>query len=195
MRRACFLTHPNVVVDPALPVPQWPLSDLGRSRVRAGLDQPWVRELTAIYTSAERKALDTAAILAAHVGLTCSVVEDLGENDRSATGFLPPPEFERMADAFFANPDESVRGWESARHAQQRVVAAVAQIVAGDRTSGSLAIVSHGAVGTLLYCHLSGVAIDRVHDQPSNGGGNYYSFVLPAGRPEHRWRPIDAPAA
>lgn len=195
MRRAYFLTHPNVVMDAAVPVPQWPLSDLGKRRVRAGLEQPWVKELTAIYTSAERKALDTAAILAAHVGLACSVVEELGENDRSATGFLPPPEFERMADAFFANPDESIRGWESARHAQQRIVAAVARIVASDRTSGAIAIVSHGAVGTLLYCHLCGLAIDRAYDQPSNGGGNYYSFVLPAGRPEHRWRAIDAPAA
>lgn len=194
MRRAYFLTHPNVVMDPTVPVPQWPLSDRGKSRVRAGLEQPWVRELTAIYTSAERKALDTAGILAAHAGLAWSVVEDLGENDRSATGFLPPPEFERMADAFFANPDESARGWESARHAQQRIVAAVARIAANDRTSGAIAIVSHGAVGTLLYCHLAGVAIDRAHDQPANGGGNYYPFALPSGAPEHRWRAIDAPA-
>lgn len=193
MRRAYFLTHPNVVVDPGLPVPQWRLSELGKGRVQAGLEQPWVKDLTALYTSAERKALDTVAILAARVGLPYSVVEELGENDRSATGFLPPPEFERMADAFFAKPDESIRGWESARHAQQRVVAAVARIVASDRSSGSLAIVSHGAVGTLLFCHLSGVPIGRAHDQPSNGGGNYFSFVLPAGPPEHRWRAIDSP--
>jgi broad specificity phosphatase PhoE len=193
-RRAYFVTHPNVVIDPALPVPEWPLSELGKTRVQAGLHQPWIDELSAIYTSAERKALDTAEILAAHLHVTYSVLEELGENDRSATGFLPPPEFERMADAFFANPDRSTGGWETARHAQQRIVAAVAKIVATDRTSGSLAIVSHGAVGTLLYCHLCGVPVNRACDQPANGGGNYVSFPLPSGAPDHHWRAIDAPA-
>lgn len=29
------------------------------------------------------------------------------ENDRSATGFLPPPEFEAVANQFFANPHKA----------------------------------------------------------------------------------------
>jgi broad specificity phosphatase PhoE len=117
-RRAYFVTHPNVVIDPALPVPEWPLSELGKTRVQAGLHQPWIDELSAIYTSAERKALDTAEILAAHLHVTYSVLEELGENDRSATGFLPPPEFERMADAFFVgklhgtHSSESLPPWQ-----------------------------------------------------------------------------------
>lgn len=37
------------------------------------------------------------------------------ENDRSSTGFLPPEEFEVVADAFFAQPGVSVRGWETAQ--------------------------------------------------------------------------------
>ena len=107
-----FVTHPNVVVSRDVPVPRWPLSELGRQRMRTGLRQPWVRELTAIYCSTEQKAIDGAAILAEHLALDFKQVEDLGENDRSATGFLPPDEFERVADAFFGSPEQSVRGWE-----------------------------------------------------------------------------------
>jgi broad specificity phosphatase PhoE len=191
-RRVYVITHPNVVIDPGLPVPQWPLSERGKDRMRAGLRQPWADGLTAVYTSGERKAIDATEILAAHVGVTYAVLDELGENDRSATGFLPPPEFEQMADAFFANPEQSIRGWETAAHAQKRIVAAVCDILARDGTAGSVAIVSHGAVGTLLYCHLLGVPISRAYDQPANGGGNYFSFLMPYSAPEHHWRAIDA---
>jgi broad specificity phosphatase PhoE len=170
-------------------VPRWPLSELGRKRMRAGLKQPWVRELTAIYCSTEQKAIDGAAILAEHLGIGFEVMAELGENDRSATGFLPPDEFERVADQFFANPEASIRGWERAADAQARIVRAVEAI--GERVTGPTAIVSHGAVGTLLYCHLAGEPIDRRRDQPPNGGGNFYRFALSPREAHFWWQPFD----
>jgi broad specificity phosphatase PhoE len=186
-----FITHPNVVVSRDVPVPRWPLSELGKKRMRAGLAQPWVRDLTAIYCSTEQKAIDGAEILAAHLSLPFTQVEELGENDRSATGFLPPDEFERVADQFFASPEASVRGWERAIDAQSRIVRAVEQIGKDDRTKGAIAIVAHGAVGTLLYCHLAGEPIDRRRDQPPNGGGNYYRFTLSPRAAHSWWRAFD----
>ena len=189
MRTLYFITHPNVVVNRDVPVPRWPLSELGRQRMRAGLKQPWVRGISAIYCSTEQKAIDGAEILAAHLSLPFTQVEQLGENDRSATGFLPPEEFERVADEFFARPGQSVRGWEPAVDAQSRIVRAVQQIA--KETTATTAIVSHGAVGTLLYCHLAGEPIDRRRDQPPNGGGNFYRFTLSPPSVNFWWRPID----
>jgi len=191
MRTLYFITHPNVVVSHDVPVPRWPLSELGKKRMRAGLAQPWLRDVTAVYCSTEQKAIDGAEILAQHRSLDFSRIEDLGENDRSATGFLPPDEFERVADEFFRFPDRSVRGWERAIDAQARVVRAVEEIAAKDKTSGAIAIVSHGAVGTLLYCHLAGEPIARRRDQPPNGGGNYYRFTLSPRAAHGWWRAID----
>lgn len=190
-RHCIFITHPNVVIDPAVPVPRWPLSERGRERMRAGLRQAWVREVTAVHCSTERKAIDGAAILAAHLGLAYSTHEALGENDRSSTGFLPPPEFERMADAFFAQPKVSVRGWERALDAQRRIAAAVQAIDRSDAAPGTLAIVSHGAVGALLQCWLAGRPISRQWDQPANGGGNWFGFTLEPRALRSRWQPID----
>jgi broad specificity phosphatase PhoE len=186
-----FITHPNVVISRDLPVPRWPLSARGRERMRAGLAQPWVRSLTSIYCSREQKAIDGAAILAGHLSLPFKQVEALGENDRSATGFLPPEEFERVADQFFGSPEVSVRGWERAIDAQARIVQAVERIAATDKSSGAIAIVSHGAVGTLLYCHLAGEPIARRWDQPPNGGGNYYSFAMSPRQAFFWWRAFD----
>ena len=182
-----FITHPNVVVSRDVPVPRWPLSELGKQRMRAGLRQPWVKDIGAIYCSTEQKAIDGAEILAAHLSLPFSTIEELGENDRSATGFLPPDEFERVADQFFARPHESVRGWERAIDAQARIVQAVERI----QHDATVAIVSHGAVGTLLYCHLAGEPIARRWDQPPNGGGNYYRFTLSPRGTDGWWRPFD----
>jgi len=191
MRTLYFITHPNVVVSHDVPVPRWPLSELGKKRMRAGLAQPWLRDVTAVYCSTEQKAIDGAAILAQHLGLGFSEIAELGENDRSATGFLPPDEFERVADEFFGSPEKSVRGWERAVDAQARVVRAVARIEKDDQTSGAIAIVSHGAVGTLLYCHLAGEPIARRWDQPPNGGGNYYRFTLSPRAAHGWWHAID----
>jgi broad specificity phosphatase PhoE len=186
-----FITHPNVVISRDVPVPRWPLSELGRQRMRAGLAQPWVKDVTSVYCSGEQKAIDGATILAGHLSLAFHEIEDLGENDRSATGFLPPEEFERVADQFFASPEVSVRGWERAIDAQSRIVQAVERISGQDKSAGAIAIVSHGAVGTLLYCHLAGEPIVRRWDQPPNGGGNYYRFTRSPRRAFSWWRAFD----
>jgi broad specificity phosphatase PhoE len=191
-----FITHPEVVVDPAVPVPDWRLSGRGIARMRAFAGSAAVAGVGAISCSAERKARDAAAILAQGRGVAVTVVAALHENDRSATGFLAPADFEATADRFFAEPEVSVRGWERAVDAQARIVAAVQAIVAADRTAGDLAIVAHGAVGALLLCHLAGQPIHRRFDQPGRGGGNLFAFRRDDLSLIHGWRPIDrGPAA
>jgi len=145
-----FISHPNVEVSRNVPVSQWPLSSFGRARMQMALCQPWLADVSAVYCSTEQKAIDGAGILAAHLSLGFIQARDLGENDRSVTGFLPPNEFESVANEFFARPNETVRGWETAAAAQARIVKAVSSIAESDKSSGPIAIVSHGAVGTLL---------------------------------------------
>lgn len=187
MPRLFFVTHPEVTVDPARPVPRWHLSDTGIRRMRHFAEGPEVAEVTSVWASTETKAIEAAGILAARLGLGVQVAADLGENDRSATGFLPPPEFEAMADAFFARPENSVRGWERAADAQARIVAAVTRILAGHE-GGDIAIVAHGGVGTLLISHSRREPISRAADQPFQG--HYWTATLPDCAIVHGWRPI-----
>jgi len=186
-----FITHPEVVIDPAVPVPDWPLSAEGVRRMALALDRPWMGNLGAIFSSAERKATDAARIMAERFGLSPVIVEGLGENDRSATGYLPKAEFEAVANAFFARPEENVRGWERAADAQSRVVAAVEVILTRAHGRGDIAIVFHGGVGALLLCHFKGVPISRVEDQPGDGGGNVYSLDTTTRTLLSGWRRIE----
>lgn len=185
-----YVTHPDVVIDPAVPVPEWPLSARGRARMQAALAAPWVAGIGAVHCSTERKAIDGTEMLAGHLGIGFATHADLGENDRSATGFLPGAEFEATADLFFARPEQSIRGWERAIDAQARVVAAVARVLALPRPAGDVAIVAHGGVGALLLCHLLGEGISRVRDQPPGRGGFRFTFVAESLRVVELWQDI-----
>ncbi|RIX98479.1 histidine phosphatase family protein [Aureimonas flava] len=187
MASLLFVSHPEVVVDPQIPVERWHLSAPGVERMRAFAHAPGCARIGAVWASTETKAIEAAGILAGARGLGGRVARDLGENDRSATGYLAPAEFEAMADAFFAQPAASVRGWERALDAQARILRAV-RAIAAEHGDGDLAVVSHGAVGTLLLCALQGRDIARASDQPFQG--HVWTASLPDLVPRTSWRPI-----
>ena len=185
-----YLTHPQVNIDPEIPVPSWSLSEIGRTRIDRLAASGVLRGTRHIISSAETKAIQTAAPLAEALGLAVEIRPDMHENDRSATGFLPPDEFEATADLFFANPSRSIRGWEPAIDAQTRIVAEVRACLE-KHPVGDILFVGHGGVGTLLYCHLAGHPISRAFDQGEGGGGCVFDFSGPDSRPLTHWRPLE----
>jgi broad specificity phosphatase PhoE len=159
--------------------------------MKALAEQNWMSGLRAIYCSTERKAIDGAMILAEGLALSHSVVPELGENDRSSTGYLPAKQFAAVVPEFFGKPDESVYGWERAVDAQRRIVTATTAVLRKDRTDGDVAIVAHGGVRTLLLCHLVNMPITQNQDQPATNGGNFFSFERETFRVIHGWQRID----
>jgi broad specificity phosphatase PhoE len=176
MASLIFLTHPEVVIDPDQPITEWPLNAIGRARMEHFADLLAGRSVTAVHASTERKARDGAAIVAERFNLPYATHEDLGENDRSSTGFIAPPEFWAVVREFFGRPHESIRGWERAIDAQTRIVNAVSRILREDRTSGDIVVVSHGAVGCLLTAHLQNVEIGR-ESRPTHPGGGCFIVI------------------
>lgn len=191
MRRVFYLTHPQVAIDPAVPVARWGLNAVGRARAESAARSVWVAGVAAIVSSEETKAVETAAIIGAALGVTPEARADMGENDRTSTGYLENAAFEAMADRFFARPEVSAEGWETAKAAQARVLAAARDVLAGDLPPGDVLLVGHGAVGTLLMTALSEAPISRALDQP-HGGGNVFAFEAASGRVLHRWLPLEA---
>lgn len=182
-----YLSHPQVKVDPTVPVPDWSLSEVGRRRTEAFARRTGLSAFRRIVSSDEMKAKETAGILGAALGLAVEVRPAMHENDRSSTGFLPEPEFQAVANEFFAHPEVSIRGWERARDAQARIVRAI-QGALGEAPGIPAIFVGHGGVGTLLLCHLAGYAISRSHDQPPVGGGCWFRQ---GSTPPEGWRAME----
>jgi broad specificity phosphatase PhoE len=186
-----YLTHPQVRIDAAVPVSKWELSELGKSRAEALARSGWLHRTRYVIASGETKAIQTAEVLAGSLGIEFKVQPAMHENDRSATGFLQPTEFQATANLFFSNPTKSIRGWETAVHAQLRIVKETERALSKVADGGDVLFVGHGAVGTLLYCHYARLAIGRQHDQPPGSGGNYFAVRLRNRQVLHAWRPME----
>ena len=191
---ALYLTHPQVAMDPDVPVPLWGLSEEGRRRAQAFAARGVVPHGAAIFSSSETKAVELAEIIAAVTEGPIVSDHRMGENDRSATGFLPPELFEATADRFFAEPETSVDGWERAIDAQTRIVSAVEAALAGVSSDTVVIFCGHGAVGSLLKCHVGRRAIDRAEDQGrtgGTGGGNGFVFDFANRQLHSEWTRIE----
>lgn len=99
-----YLTYPLVKIDPALPVGLWSLSKTGENRTRALAASGCLVGSTQILSSAEIKAVETAAIVSAALGVGYAMREDIDENDCPAMGYLPPIEFYGIASLLPAHP-------------------------------------------------------------------------------------------
>jgi broad specificity phosphatase PhoE len=121
-----YISHPNVLIDPDVPVPDWSLNAEGQRRAQAMTTMAWTASIGRIISSNETKARMTADILAAALGLEVEVRPETGEIDRSATGYLSHERHSELARRLFAEPDVSAEGWETATDAQARVVSAAA---------------------------------------------------------------------
>ncbi len=190
MAVAYFVTHPEVIIDPVVPVPQWGLSSRGRERLHAFCARPLLNSVTDVFVSDERKALDCAETLKSLRNLEFRIDPRLGENDRSSTGYVAPPRFWEIVAEFFAHPHTSVLGWETAADAQHRVKTAVTECIRDRADKGDVVIFSHGGVGSLLLCDLLGEPISQNRGQPISGGGCYFAFDADTLSVVHAWQDI-----
>ncbi|MEO1399213.1 MAG: histidine phosphatase family protein, partial [Pseudomonadota bacterium] len=173
MVSSVYLTHPEVVVDPKVPVSDWGLNSAGSARTRANAHR--FKGMERIVTSTEQKARDAGVIIAESCGIPFEALPGFGENDRSATGYLPEIEFWPVVEAFFAKPDESARGWKTACEEQTRIVTSVTAALTEQNVP--TLFVGHGGVGSLLFAHLANHPLGE-KSTLSNGMGRACGFNL-----------------
>lgn len=149
MRSLILIRHSLVSFDSALPWYEWPLSEEGRHRV-LGLT-PALRQLapTSIVSSTERKAIETANLLAADLDLRVEQDSRLCENDRTDLPKLSAEEFQCVLREFLSHPSDIVMGHESANNALNRFRDAIEAAV-NTCIQGNVAVVTHGTVISLF---------------------------------------------
>ena len=189
---AHYVTHPQVRIDPAVPVPDWGLSGEGRARA-AGRRDPTLgtgpdadrhergaqgprdrRDPRRGRWASSPRSGRTSTRTTAAPPVTCRAPSSRPRPTRSSRG-----------------PARACAGWETARAAQARILRAVTAALAGHDPAHPVAIIGHGAVGTLLWLALRGEPIARAADQPA-GGGSRFAFPIPEGPPLSGWTSIEA---
>lgn len=180
-----FITHPAVNIDPSIAANKWSISEEGWRQVRNLSNQPFWKEVDAIFASTEQKANKAAEFWSKKFNIPLEIVDGIQEIDRSSTGFLPEDEFVKIVNEFYTNPDEKVRGWESANECLDRMVKAIDKIIAGNNGK-NIALVSHGAVGNLYTCHIQGIKPSRLKGQTKIG--SWFVLDLSARKIISVWR-------
>ena len=120
-------------------------------------DELTARGVTRLYSSLEPKALETAALVAVKIGLAVEPCQDLHENDRTGMGFVGPDVLQRRLREFFAQPDRTVIGNETANGALRRFAQSIRNIASKAHGNAS-AIVTHGTVLSLFVAHHNPIA-------------------------------------
>jgi broad specificity phosphatase PhoE len=159
-------TAANVVHALDTRPPGSPLTELGHQQAADLADRLADQPITAVYASTATRTQQTAAPLAARLGLAVVVIDGVHEifagdlEDRS-----DEPALEVFEDVYAAwrrgELDARVPGGESARELRGRFAAAVARISAG--ASGAVVLVSHGGAIRLGVAALIGETAEAAY--------------------------------
>jgi broad specificity phosphatase PhoE len=147
-----LVRHAAPVIDEAAPPPTWRLSAAGRDAALALAGRLAGFAPTAAVSSQEPKALETAQVIAARLGLAVATDPGLAEHHRPNLPFGSRADFEAGMAGFFASPIQPFFGGESADQAHDRFAAAL-----GRHAARPLLVATHGTVLSLYLSRRLGL--------------------------------------
>ncbi len=145
-RVVVLIKHSMPTIDPDVPPAEWSLSQDGINRCEA-LAAHLEKFLPAMLVSSpEKKAIETAELVGAKLGLKFSIRDGLCEHRRPGK-FLPSQEFHDNVHRFFDSPASIVYGSESSDQAANRIESEIRRALAMCPT-GNVLLVTHGTAMT-----------------------------------------------
>ncbi|MGN6697586.1 MAG: histidine phosphatase family protein [Thermomicrobiales bacterium] len=157
-RHLVLIKHARPVVTPGTAPTAWPLSAQGQTDCALLAARLRHYRPARIISSDERKARETAQLLARHLAFIGDLasIPGLREHARTPADFFPTQAaFEAAVRDLFAHPDTLVFGQETANQAHARFTTAIEQLLA-DTPAGDLLVVAHGTVLTLFAAPYAG---------------------------------------
>lgn len=157
MSRFLLVRHAQPEIDPEQPAAAWPLSETGRFAARElafaiGRLAPGM-----VVTSAERKAVETGAEIAAVLDLGLTIDDSLGEQGLTSLPLLSDAEFRAAVEAHFREPERVVLGNESSAEAGQRLGRALDRLEqSASSVQGIPIVVTHGRALASFLARLTG---------------------------------------
>ncbi len=150
---------PIYLVRHALTIPngpdarRWPLSQIGEAEARQLAQAAFWKDIDALYSSPEEKAVETVRIVARKHGLEIRLDERLSEV-RRAPGWAD--DYHALVRRYMDEPDNPPKGWEPVDTATARMVACIRDIER-NHEGERVAVCGHGLALTLLLQTLEGV--------------------------------------
>lgn len=161
MHRVMLVRHAEPQIEIDVPAAEWCLTSRGVASTQRLAVELAKAHPTLVVASPERKALETARIVAGALGLPLEQDERVSEQGAEAGQFLTDyAEFRALVRHHFDHPDEVVMRRESSHAAGERFGEAVRSRIdpdAGTET-GLPVIVSHGRIMASWLASVTGVS-------------------------------------
>jgi broad specificity phosphatase PhoE len=147
-----LVRHSTPEIVQGVPASGWRLSADGK--IAAAALAPRLRPFnaSAIWSSPEPKALETAEIVAEALDLPIRPTPDLREHDRTSLGFIDKATLEAGVERLLRSDDDLVFGDETARSVFARMERA---LLRGD--GENLLAVTHGTAAAIFVSRISGI--------------------------------------
>lgn len=149
-----LIKHARPLVDPARPAHEWKLSEQGRADAARLAEILCPQQPARVYSSDEPKAVETAELITARLGIPLAVAADLHEHDRSNVPHMRSGEFISHMELFFRRPGELTLGRETADECSGRFDSAIQSIRRENTAHSAIAVVTHGTVLALYLAQL-----------------------------------------
>ena len=146
------MRHAAPNIEPEIPPPNWTLSPTGIDSCIALGDDLRSFIPSALMSSTEPKAIQTATVISERLGLDLSTRDGLREHRRSGE-FLPESDFHSNIKAFFQNPTKVVFGQESCDALGLRIDEEVDTALSRGQSKNAI-LVTHGtAMTSFIWRH------------------------------------------
>lgn len=138
------------------------LSTAGHQQAKHLAEYLGSEEISALYSSPQRRAVQTAEPIAAAMGLPINIVDDVAEWDRNASSYIPveelkaanDPRWQAMVRGEWTADDDTMEGF------RDRVVHAIEALIAA-HTGQRIAVCCHGGVINAYLSHVLGLPVSK----------------------------------
>ena len=158
-----FITHPEIIPDPSLPLSLWDYSDSGAERWEKILKKLWIKNIEKIYSSPQQRARKAAQQMADELHYELHVRDDLDAVGGSNPEKLSPEARAAGMQLFYKFPQQNMNGWEKATDAQKRIIHAIEEILKESPGLEHVAVVCHEDLGNLLICDFKQIPIQKLY--------------------------------
>lgn len=156
MRRLILIKHSLPLIEPGVPPEEWRLSEDGKRRAVSLARVLAAMKVGSLYSSDERKAIETATIISGRIGRPLNVDPGFKEHIRRDVPFLGNAEWRASVLNAINHPSDLVLGSETVEEAWRRFSNALAS-VEPVAPLGDMIVVSHGTVISMFVARLIGV--------------------------------------
>ena len=148
-----FLRHAETIVDEQRKASDWIITEEGKLHAEKLANKVFRQKFDYIYSSSERKAIQTAEPFAIKNNLEIIQCFEFRELNRDKGGFLSLEKYLENVELMFKNRERIYDNWETGNSALQRFFKKY-QEIDNQHENKKILIVSHGLILNLFFAYI-----------------------------------------